>query len=271
MNVWQNNVSLFALILLAVCAATPARAEAEFSGTKDHVVLQATNATMAEVLSGIQSAFNLRIQLTGSTERQFSGTYMGTLRQVLSRLLDGEDYIIGPAPDGIRIILPSPTTAGRSGVPQIAQESQLDRVRRLRQAAAAAEDEENRKQNAQRSAGIKNDPGVANQSAGSSTEDKGNPNFQGWLPSGSPVKTQSLPTGGNNSVAEPASNTEDEGNPNFQGWLPTGSSLKTVGVNQSTSEPAAATMEDEGNPNYQGWLPAAPATKATGKPSHVAP
>jgi hypothetical protein len=234
MSARQNSLVALALLL---AGATPARAEADFSGTKDHVVLQARDATMAEVLSGIQSAFNLRVQLTGSTERQFSGTYAGTLRQVLSRLLDGEDYIIGPAPDGIRIILPSSTTAGRSTAPQIAQESQLDRVRRLRQAAAAAEDEENRKQNAQRSAGINSDPGVANQS------------------SGSPVKTQSLPSGGNNSVAQPAANTEDEGNPNFQGWLPTGSSLKTVGVNQSTIEPAAATMDDEGNPNYQGWLP----------------
>jgi hypothetical protein len=256
------------LVLVGVASA---RAEVQISGTKDHIVLQATNATMAEVLSSIQSALNLRIQSIGSTERQFSGTYTGTLRRVLSHLLDGEDYIIGPAPDGIRIILPSSTTAGRSTVPQIAQESQLDRVRRLRQAAAAAEEEENRKQNAQRSAGIKNDPGVANQSPGPSTEDKGNPNFQGKLPSGSPVKTQSLPTGGNNSVAQSAANTEDEGNPNFQGWLPTGSSLKTVGVNQSTIEPAAATMEDEGNPNYQGWLPAAPAPKATSIPSHVRP
>ena len=270
MSARQNSLVALALLL---AGATPARAEADFSGTKDHVVLQARDATIAEVLSGIQSAFNLRVQLTGSTERQFTGTYAGTLRQVLSRLLDGEDYIIGPAPDGIRIILPSSTTAGRSTAPQIAQESQLDRVRRLRQAAAAAEEEENRKQNAQRSAGIKNDPGVANQSPGSSTEDKGNPNFQGRLPSGSPVtvKTQSLPTGGNNSVAEPASNTEEEGNPNFQGWLPTGSSLKTVGVNQSTIEPAAATMEDEGNPNYQGWLPTAQAPKVTKTPNQAAP
>jgi hypothetical protein len=270
MSARQNSLVALALLL---AGATPARAEADFSGTKDHVVLQARDATIAEVLSGIQSAFNLRVQLTGSTERQFTGTYAGTLRQVLSRLLDGEDYIIGPAPDGIRIILPSSTTAGRSTVPQIAQESQLDRVRRLRQAAAAAEEEENRKQNAQRSAGIKNDPGVTNQSAGSSTEDKGNPNFQGWLPSSSPVKTGSIgPSGGNNSVAESASNTEDEGNPNFQGWLPTGGFLKPVGANQSTSEPAAvSSTEDEGNPNYQGWLPTAPAPKATNTPRQAVP
>ena len=268
MSARQNSLVALAFLL---AGATTARAEVHFSGTVDHVVLQAENATMAEVLSGIRSTFNLQVGLTGSTERQFSGTYSGTLRHVFSRLLDGEDYIISLAPDGINIALLSPQAAGRSTVPQIAQESQLDRVRRLRQAAAAAEEEENRKQNAQRSAGIKNDPGVANQSPGSSTEDKGNPNFQGRLPSGSPVKTQSLPTGGNNSVAEPASNTEEEGNPNFQGWLPTGSSLKTVGVNQSTIEPAAATMEDEGNPNYQGWLPTAPAPKATSTPSRGAP
>ena len=45
---------------------------------------------MAEILSGIRSAFNLRIGMTGSTERQFTGAYSGTLQRVLSHLLDGE-------------------------------------------------------------------------------------------------------------------------------------------------------------------------------------
>ena len=75
---------------------------------------------MAEVLSGIRSAFNLRVGLTGSTERQFTGAYMGTLRRVLSRLLDGEDYVISSAPDGMNIVLLGPKGAGRNTAPPIA-------------------------------------------------------------------------------------------------------------------------------------------------------
>src|ERR1700688_668472 len=105
MNAWQKGlIYLIALSLLPVCVAS-ARADAQLSGTEDHVILRANDATMAEILSDIRSALNLRVGLTGSTERRFTGAYTGTLRRVLSRLLDGENYVISSAPDGINIVL----------------------------------------------------------------------------------------------------------------------------------------------------------------------
>src|ERR1700732_5283155 len=120
MNAWQKCFMYpIALSLLLVCVAS-ARADAQLSGTEDHVVLRAKDATMAEILSGIRSALNLRVGLIGSTERQFTGAYTGTLRRVLSRLLDGEDYVISSAPDGINIVLLGPKGAGRNTSPPTA-------------------------------------------------------------------------------------------------------------------------------------------------------
>ena len=241
MNARQKSfVYLIALSLLLVCVAS-ARADVQFSGTEDHVVLRAKNATIAEILSGIRSALNLRVGLIGSTERQFTGAYAGTLRRVLSRLLDGEDYVISPAPDGMNIVLLGPKGAGRNTAPPIAPVKHTNGEQPLRLAAAG--------------------------------DDEGNPNYQGWIPDRNPRKAASVkdgPAENNSSATAPAaSSAEDEGNPNYQGWLPTGNLPKTAKLkgdplegNNSVTAPAASSTEDEGNQNYQGWLPTGSVVKA---------
>ena len=273
MNAWQkSSICPFALSFLLVCIAS-ARSDVQFSGTEDHVVLQAKNATLAEVLSGIRSAFNLRVELTGSTERQFTGAYMGTLRRVLSRLLDGEDYVISSAPDGMNIVLLGLKGAGRNTAQPTAPVKYANGEQVPRLAAAGDDGNPNYQgwmpdRNPHEAASIKDGPvdSATVVSAGSSTEDEGNPNLQGWLPTGNLLKTANVngsPSESNDSAtASAGSSTEDEGNPNLQGWLPTGNLLKTATINGGPFEgnspataPAASFTEDEGNPDYQGWVP----------------
>jgi hypothetical protein len=106
-------------------------------------------------------------------------------------------------------------------------------------------------------------------SAVSSTEDEGNPNYQGWLPDRNSHEAASIkdgPAEGNSSAtATAASSTEDEGNQNYQGWLPAGNSLKAVSTKSAPAgeESAAAANapadsapdKDEGNSNFQGYMP----------------
>jgi hypothetical protein len=271
----KSFVYLIALSLLPLCVAF-ARADAQLSGTEDHIVLSANDATMAEILSGIRKAFNLRVELTGSTERRFTGAYTGTLRRVLSRLLDGENYVVSPAPDGMNIVLLGPNGARRNAAQPTAAVKQVDGEQILR-LAAAPDDEGNPNYqgwmpdgNLHKAASIKAGLAEGNDSAtahsGSPAEDDGNPNYQGWLPSGTPTKTVGLtggPSEGNSSAAASAATpTQDEGNPNYQGWLPTGNLPKTASGNGILTEgsgsaitPPASSTDDEGNPDYQGWLP----------------
>jgi len=241
MNAWQKSfIYLVALSLLLVCVAS-VRADVQFSGTEDHVVLRAKNATMAEILSGIRSTLKLRVGFTGSTERQFTGVYTGALRRILSRLLDGEDYVISSASDGMSILLVGPKGAGHNTSPPNAPVEFANGEQTLRLTAAS--------------------------------DDEGNPNYQGWMPDRNSHKAASVkdgPAEGNNSAsATAASFTEDEGNQNYQGWLPTGNLPKTASGNGILTEgsnsaiaPPASSTEDEGNPNYQGWLPTGNPAKA---------
>ena len=92
-------------VALAFNMGVPAGAEVQLSGTQDNVMLQAKNASINEIVTGIQSTFNMRVALLGSTPRQFTGSYEGSLRHVLSRLLDGESYFISSASDGMKIVI----------------------------------------------------------------------------------------------------------------------------------------------------------------------
>ena len=94
-----------------------ASAEVHISGTADNLVVQAKNANIGEVLEGIRSTLKLRVELAGSTARQFNGSYAGALRRVLSRLLDGESFIISSAPDGMNIVILGPRGTVPRAVP----------------------------------------------------------------------------------------------------------------------------------------------------------
>jgi len=55
---------------------------------------RADNARVSEVLGAISAQFKLRYPSNLDFERSVTGTYSGTLRFVLSRILDGYDYVL---------------------------------------------------------------------------------------------------------------------------------------------------------------------------------
>ena len=102
----KYTINVLTASLVFICAVpTFARAEVHLSGTSTQLTLEARNATLPEILSGIQSTLNYKVSLTGSTARQFTGTYSGSLPRVLSRLLDGTDNVISSVGGQISIVL----------------------------------------------------------------------------------------------------------------------------------------------------------------------
>jgi hypothetical protein len=99
-------------VLLAWCLSCgESAAEVHVSGTPDRIVLQASEATMPEILAALQSTFDLQVTLKGGSARQLTGAYSGSLRQVLSRILKGEDYVLRSTSDGMSVILFGASTA----------------------------------------------------------------------------------------------------------------------------------------------------------------
>ena len=78
------------------------------------MVLRAKRASLPEIIAGIESTLPVRIGLSGSTARKFSGVYSGSVRGVLKRLLEGSDYVVTTSPEKITIAI---LDRGRSAQP----------------------------------------------------------------------------------------------------------------------------------------------------------
>jgi hypothetical protein len=105
-----------ALVVMSVAVtlganAACARTQVSVDGDRAIVRLEASNAPLSEVLSTLESTFSIRHRTSVPLDRSISGTYRGSLRRVLSRLLDGFNYYIADTADGgIEI-----TVVGRPG------------------------------------------------------------------------------------------------------------------------------------------------------------
>jgi hypothetical protein len=95
----------YAALLGAALAIAPsgASAAARITGTADSVVVRAQDAPLADILSGLGHNFNLRYRSSVALNAPISGTYQGTLRQVVTRLLDGYSFIVKSGPGGIEL------------------------------------------------------------------------------------------------------------------------------------------------------------------------
>jgi hypothetical protein len=106
----------FALAVLSVAvtlgaSAACGRAEVSIQADKAVVHLEASKAPLSEVLSALESKFSIRHRTSVPLDQSISGTYRGSVRHVLSRLLGGFNYYIADtAEGGIEI-----TVVGRPG------------------------------------------------------------------------------------------------------------------------------------------------------------
>jgi hypothetical protein len=96
---------------IAICCAigglgiTPAVAETKIEGQADDLQVHADNAPIKEIFEALSARFNLTYNFAPSTGRILSGLYSGSLKQVVARVLDGNDYVLGVVDDHIRIIV----------------------------------------------------------------------------------------------------------------------------------------------------------------------
>jgi hypothetical protein len=200
-------------LLLASIGSANVRAEVRLSGSEDNMVLNAKNATMPEILTSIQLALRVKITLTGATARQFTGVYEGTLRRVLSRLLDGTNYIISSAPGGMIVTVIGPNAPSGPVMAGVPAATAAPAVR------IAADDRD-----------------------GSTT-----PGPQGWVPTEDPFKAF-RPAAAN--TGTPASTMdqappihaavdEPENHSGAQGWVPTEDPFKDYRPTAPVAHPAA--------------------------------
>ncbi len=88
-------------LILAPYAAS-VRAEIRVEGRASDVHVDARDATVADVLAALSERFGLRVR--GSVgDRRMSADFDGSLRHVITRVLDGYNYVVRTRSDGFEV------------------------------------------------------------------------------------------------------------------------------------------------------------------------
>jgi hypothetical protein len=98
--------ALLAAVVLCVTAASAAPEAPKVRVTdagSGQLVIEARDATVQQVLEALGQTHTIQFQDSEALSRHITGTYSGTLRRVLSRILDGYDHVIRSTSSGIQI------------------------------------------------------------------------------------------------------------------------------------------------------------------------
>ena len=71
------------------------------AGTAEKLRIEVSNATVDDALSALRSAVDFKCNCPPPLDRRVTGVYQGNIGRVLSRLLEGYDYVIKTSPSGI--------------------------------------------------------------------------------------------------------------------------------------------------------------------------
>jgi hypothetical protein len=90
-----------AATLATALAITPASAlaAAQVSGNPQAVSITAQNTSIEEILSVLSHEFSVHYNSSVNLERRLTGTYQGSLQRVLTRVLEGYNFVIKMSDD----------------------------------------------------------------------------------------------------------------------------------------------------------------------------
>ena len=104
-----------ALSVALAIAPTSVLAEARVLGSLAAVTIEAQDSSIEEILTALSNKLGIRYRSTASLERRLSGVYVGPLPRVLTRVLDGYNFVVktegGTTTIAVFGALNAPTTA----------------------------------------------------------------------------------------------------------------------------------------------------------------
>jgi hypothetical protein len=93
----SRNFCMRAAILLGAALAiapTSVLAEIQVRGSPEAVRIEARDTPIEEILAALGRAFGMHYELLAKVDKRVSGTYVGPLPRVLTRILDGYNFIL---------------------------------------------------------------------------------------------------------------------------------------------------------------------------------
>ena len=116
---WGGAIAIGAFAFAVVAGQAPAKAASEVQGDPNDMRLLVENASTEEALQALAGSFGLVYSLPANSGRTLTGTYSGTLRQVLARILDRTDYILKVSDGTVEVVVLGPS--GGSSVVSVSQ------------------------------------------------------------------------------------------------------------------------------------------------------
>jgi hypothetical protein len=106
-----RNAIHIILALWFVCFgfAQSANAEVRISGAADALKIETRQATLDEVLRALRASFKFQYRSAEPPKGVISGTYSGSLRSVVTRLLEGNDYVMHDSKNNLEVAIFGPT------------------------------------------------------------------------------------------------------------------------------------------------------------------
>jgi hypothetical protein len=113
----------FGAMVATALAMAPAQvwAGAKVSGSTEAVTVEAQDSSIQEILALLSRDFHLQYQAPSDLNGRVTGTYKGSLPQVVRRLLDGRNFVVESNPGGLAVtVFGGANTTGTFGssVPQ---------------------------------------------------------------------------------------------------------------------------------------------------------
>ena len=82
------------LVGLVAWTTSPGRAETRLEGQADDIQLQMSDASVREILATLEATYDVRFRSAIPLDHRITGTIKGPLPRVLTRVLDGYDYVV---------------------------------------------------------------------------------------------------------------------------------------------------------------------------------
>lgn len=100
-------------------APAPVWAGAKVSGSADAVTVEAQDSSIQEILALLSRDFPMQYRAPSDLNGRVTGVYKGSLPQVVSRLLDGRNFVVESNPGGLAVtVFGGTTTTGTVGQSQ---------------------------------------------------------------------------------------------------------------------------------------------------------
>jgi len=101
----KRHAAALLLSVLGACASTLGHAEVIVSGTVASIRIVASREPISGVLSAVAESFKVPYRSVVTLDDRISGTYSGSLRDVVSRLLSGYNYVIKQKDGMVEIVV----------------------------------------------------------------------------------------------------------------------------------------------------------------------